>query len=834
MTAQGRQNVLDGLKSLIAKPGQSGMTDGQISTLLATALQRELRNTPAPGAKDFAAREKLQLDMLNTLNEPRFRSREILPALEAIADGTPKFKISKDRNGDVNKVTYADGSSREIQKSAGTPFRYVYKDSAGKETVWLADPSKPNTWYKETDKDKKEPWVGTGDFDSSGDYVRVSDKGVKSVIKPSGAQVDSINGNVSKITYPDGSMREFDPPGNNYRRFTFTSSDGKTKEVWERDGNSNTFYKPDDKEKKSPWTGQELLDANSGDYVSIQGDTRRVRKANGAVFEIKDGAVKQTASASDIAYNSSLASVRQKAQEMVAQMADRSDLLRQQAVLPKDADAAFVGKKIADELSNPNASSERVGRAIAVSEKLGPIKDDNDPRRNVLQIAARDGHELVRMMAARELSKSSNADDRKLAYSVLARLEKQGSRQGYVNESHELLAQIIANPQTSASDKQVIEQARQEANKLDAATYRSQGRTADLSNDLDYQDAFERASRDLKENALKRRNLSKYEGTDNWFSKNDAYNLLDADKLAEAQKTAAHDAFPGFVPWLFMSRASIDKQVDDAVKEVWNRQERQLNALGEQAKQAGDAGREAREALASILLTQGQPFRESDRVWAMQKAAKMVRDCIKDGHPGARDMMWVVQAALIEEPQLDQSTRYYLMNAVDQAKQRGIIDAKEASITMAAALESEYQGMPSQNRAAQNYKDSIENQKYAINLIAIWNSPEASPVLEALSNYHPDNGVRSLARDVYRMLNLRMPQLRGDAGGNNGDSRADAGTANGAQQYAAIFDDPQKQLAFNQTQNDILEYERVLLGLPSSSSPDQIRAAWKAKNPQNS
>lgn len=833
MTAAGRQNVVDGLKSLIAKPGQAGMTDSQVSTLLATAMQRELRNTPAAGAKDFAAREKLQLDMLNMLNEPRFRTREILPVLDAIADGAPKFRISKDRNGDVNKVTYADGSSREIQKANGVPFRYVFKDSAGKETVWLTEPGKPNTWYKDTDKDKKEPWIGTGDFDKSGDYVRVSEKsGVKSVLKPSGAQVESINGNVSKISYPDGSSREFDPPGNNYRRFTFTAADGKTKEVWERDGNTNTFYKPDDKDKKSPWTGQELIDPTSGDYVSIQGDTRRVRKANGATFEIKDGAVKQTAAASDTAYNSSLASVRQKAQEMAAQMADRSDMLRQQAVLPKDADAAFVGKKIADELANPNASSDRVGRAIAMSEKLGAIKDDNDPRRNILQVAARDGHELVRMMAARELAKSSNADDRKLAFTTLARLEKQGSRPGYVNESHELLAQIMANPQTSAADKQVIEQARQGANKLDAATYRAQGRTADMSADLDYQDAFERASRDLKENALRRRNLSKYEGTDNWFSKSENYNLMDADKLAEAQKNAAHDAFPGFVPWLFMSRASIDKQVNDAVKEVWNRQDRQLNALGEQAKLAGDAGREAREAIASIILTQGQPFRESDRVWAMQKAAKMVRDCIKDGHPGSRDMMWVVQAALIEEPQLDQSTRFYLMNALDHAQKRGIIDTKEASITMAAALESEYQGMPSQTRAPQNYKDSIENQKYAINLIAIWNSPEASPVLEALSGYHPDASVRTLARDVYRMLNLRMPQLRGDAGGKNGDQRADAGTTGGDQQYAAVFDDPQKQLAFNQLQDQILEYERLQVGLPAGASAEQIRAARKAKDSQ--
>lgn len=832
MSAAGRQNILDGLKALVAKPEQAGLSNSQVAALVATTLQRDLRNTPAVAAPDFATREKLQLDMLKLLSDERFKTKEILPVLEALSDGSAKFQISRDRDGSVTKVQYPDGSSREVQTRAGVPFRYIFKDSAGKETVWTTEAGKTNTWYKDSDKEKKEPWVGSGSFDANGNYVRINEKtGMKSVFAANGSQVDSVNDKLAKVTMPDGSSREFDPPGNDYRRMTYTSADAKTKEIWDRDGNSNTFYKADDKEKKNPWTGQELLDPVSGDYVSVQGDTRIVRKANGARLEIKDGTVKELAAASDVAYNTSLASVRQKAQEMLSQLADRSEIIRQQATLPDGTTAAQVSKRISDELSNPNASSERVGKAIAFSEKLGAIKDDNDPRRAVLQVAARDGHELVRLMAARELAKSSNADDRTLAFTTLSRLEKQGSRPGYVNESHELITQILASPQTTAQDKTTLQAARQDAAKLDPGSYQRADRSADVSADLDYQDAFERASIELKENALRRRNLSKYEGPDNWFSKSENYNLLDADKLREAQGKASDEAFPGFIPWIFTSSETIKKNCDNAVKEVWNRQERQLTALGEQAKLAGDAGKEAREALASIILTQGQPLPEWRRVWAMQEAAKMIRNSIKEGQPGSRDMIWAVQAALIEEPSLNPSTRFYLMDALAQAKERGIIDAKEASITMAAALESEYQGMPSKTRAPGAYDFSLTNQKYAMSLISLWGSPEASPVLQALAQYHPDATVRQRAKDAFELMKLRMPraQQRSDAGAVNPNSRADAGSLRDGNTDTASLLSPEKQLAFNQLEDQILELQRIRLRLPQGSSTDQIQRALQSE-----
>lgn len=762
MSAKGRQNVLDALKSIVAKPGQGGLSNDQISTLLATTLQRELKNTPAQGAKDFAEREKLQLDLVNMLSEERFRNKSVLPVLEAISKGTPKFTVNRGEDGNVNKVQYSNGSSRELVTRNGVPVRYIYRDSAGKEDAWIPDGSKPNTWYRESDKERKAPWSGSITFDNkTGDYITESGN-YKSVLKPSGGTIETVDGKVSKVTYPDGSNRQFDPPGDSFARVTFTEKDGKTNQTLVRDGNSNVFFSADDTTKKNPLQMQGRIDASSGDYVTVVNGARVIERMDGSKAQIKDGVMTDLRATSSIAYNTSLDSVRAKAQALIAQMADRSDLLRQQAVLPEGFNAAQSAKKIADELSNPNASSEKVGRAIALAGKLPAIGDDNDPRRAPLAMAARDGHELVRLMAARELARSSNEDDRKLAYSVLAGLEKQGSRQGYVAEAHDLLGQIMADAKVSATDKQAIESARQNSTSLDKASYRADQRTADLSSSLDYQDAYERSVIELKENALKARNLAQYQGSDNWFAKSDKYKLLDIDKLVESVGQAVKDAYPGPIAWVFTSQATIDQKCKEAADGVRQNQRKQFTALGEEAKLAGDAGKQAREALASIVMSQGQPFSEGYRNWAIVEAAKMIQTCIKDGHPGARDMVWAVQAALIEEPALNPTARFYLMNALSHAKQRGIIDSKEASITMAAALESEFQGMPPKTDA-RAYKDSVDNQKYAIALISNWGNTEASPVLEAMSKYHPDADVRKSAADAFSYFKFKMESaaLRG-------------------------------------------------------------------------
>lgn len=305
--------------------------------------------------------------------------------------------------------------------------------------------------------------------------------------------------------------------------------------------------------------------------------------------------------------------------------------------------------------------------------------------------------------------------------------------------------------QSPRATVEVIPTVRDKARELFAKLSGEGPRFENFSKLIDYQDTYERALQQIRENSLKRRNLDKYEGPENWFSKNDNYNLLDADKLRKAQGDASSAAFPGPIPWLFTSQETIDKRQNAAIREVWNNVEKQFANLANEAKFDGQRGREAREALASIILTQGQPLREDFRVWAMQEAAAAIRNNFKDKQPGSRDLVWAVQAALVQGQNMDPSTRFSLMTALDYAQQNGAIDTKTASIVLASALETEVKGMPGKANA-NGYADSILNQQYAISLLSLWQNREAAPVLEGIAAHHPDARVRSRAKSTAEFL----------------------------------------------------------------------------------
>lgn len=70
-------------------------------------------------------------------------------------------------DGVVNKVTYPNGSSRELIGS-----RYVFTDAAGNKQVWNRQPNS-NTWITD---DRKKTWIGEGRFDTAtGDYIQKED-----------------------------------------------------------------------------------------------------------------------------------------------------------------------------------------------------------------------------------------------------------------------------------------------------------------------------------------------------------------------------------------------------------------------------------------------------------------------------------------------------------------------------------------------------------------------------------------------------------------------------------------------------------------------------------
>ncbi len=319
-------------------------------------------------------------------------------------------------------------------------------------------------------------------------------------------------------------------------------------------------------------------------------------------------------------------------------------------------------------------------------------------------------------------------------------------------ESLPILAAIAEDSkQTPRSSAEVIPSVRDRARELFTKIAGDGPRFEHFSKAIDYQDTYERALQQIRENSLKRRNLDKYEGPENWFSKNENYQLLDADKLRGAQRDASEAAFPGPIPWLFTSNETINKRTTAAVEEVWTKLEGQFRHLADQARLEGETGREAREALASVILTQGQPLREDFRVWAMREAAAAIRNNFKNQSPGSRDLIWAVQAALVQGQNMDADVRFSLMTALDYAQKNGAIDTKTASIVLASALETEVKGMPSKANT-RAYQDSVLNQEYAINMLSLWQNREAAPVLEGIAAHHPDAKVRERAKATAEYL----------------------------------------------------------------------------------
>ena len=339
-------------------------------------------------------------------------------------------------------------------------------------------------------------------------------------------------------------------------------------------------------------------------------------------------------------------------------------------------------------------------------------------------------------------------------------------------ESLPVLAAMAEDAKQSPRAKvEVIPSVRDKARELFAKTAGDGPRFEHFSKAIDYQDTYEQALQQVRENSLKRRNLDQYEGIENWFSKNDRYSLLDADKLAAAIRDSREASYPGFIPWLFTSNTTIDKKMDESDQQVWNKSMGQLTTLTEQAKLDGDSGREAREALASIILTQGQPLREDFRVWAMRESAAAIRNNFKNQTPGSRDLVWAVQAALVQGQNMDADVRFSLLSALDYAQQNGAIDKKTASVVLASALETEVKGMPSKSNA-RGYEDSLLNQKYAISMLWHWNNGAAAPVLEGIAAHHPDATVRERAKLTaeYLLQNSREVERRNKAQSNNSNA----------------------------------------------------------------
>ncbi|MDZ4835362.1 MAG: FHA domain-containing protein [Candidatus Melainabacteria bacterium] len=81
----------------------------------------------------------------------------------------------------VEKVTYPDGSSREISDT-----REEITNAKGVKEIWTL---RGDLWHTDTDARNRGPWKGTLRFDEAGNFVQVSANGEKKIIRPDGSNI---------------------------------------------------------------------------------------------------------------------------------------------------------------------------------------------------------------------------------------------------------------------------------------------------------------------------------------------------------------------------------------------------------------------------------------------------------------------------------------------------------------------------------------------------------------------------------------------------------------------------------------------------------------------
>lgn len=755
MPFSARVNVLDALEAL--KPGTPGSPisarDAGIAAL--GALRRQFHNTPAAdGSKYYQDSHELQRRLLETCE--KYMTPEGIPILEAIAEERTKSQITRDALERITNIKYPDKSSRSVDYDAdGKIWKDTFTSADGKTTVLVRE-GKSDLWYLSTDTEKKNPWRGQPYFDhASGNYVRKDSYGTETITTPAGARAERKDGIVSKVHRADGTIYEVLRYGNQPYQTIRTDAAG-IKNIWKREGNTDTWYKDTDTAKKSPWKGKVDFDPQTLDYVYTDDKNKSiVMKADGGMRELREGKPHYSGPGVDDLSAHNMPVIRDKARDILSRLRDDTGVLRDQANLDGQANPQALAAKLQSVLDAKESNSEDVIKAIFATSMSKQLSAD-DPRRPILQGLLNDPHERIQLAAARMLFSSPVKEDRERAAEVIADLQKNASRVGYRKDAQKLFDEVKAQPEKfNPGDDQILK------NALDRTKAHAQPReevapTRILKDrPIDHQEAYEIAKAEMLRDS--QRSLAKFHGKDWW--KANGYELLDERNVPEARVAAIKSVEPGFFRFWTSFESTLKKERDDALAQVNDRLVGQFEKLLSAAdKDAKNGGVEAREALSYIVLSQGEPFGPRDRDAAMKIAAGKLADIYRNAGENADDVGWTIKAALVANPNIPRGVRDQLAAAVvlrhqdERAgrKPKGKMTDADVSALLVATLESEYMAMPQPNQAG--YKDSVELQKAILGLVKSYKDRVSMPVIEALAQGHPDAGMKKDAQAYFEEM----------------------------------------------------------------------------------
>lgn len=203
-------------------------------------------------------------------------------SLVSAKDSAQAAGIDRDGQGRVSEVRYPDGSTKQFEYGADEKVNRVTDENGWS---WRRD---AQGWHlydshgKQTVDEQGKPTRLEGDIsvDQQGNFIFTHNNGMKEISGPSGSYIrQEPNGDVSRVTYPDGTRKEF-TYGQGSRLDAYTDQNGWS---WRRDTDGWHLY--DDQGQRKPDTLQGDIEVDrQGNFTFVHRDgTREVTRPDGSV-----------------------------------------------------------------------------------------------------------------------------------------------------------------------------------------------------------------------------------------------------------------------------------------------------------------------------------------------------------------------------------------------------------------------------------------------------------------------------------------------------------------------------------------------------------------------
>lgn len=745
MPFEARNTLVTALENLAPGTPGSPISKEDAGVALLAGLKRQFERTPKD-AKDpnYKAAHELQMHLIEVYS--KYASPESIPIMEAIAGERSKVALARDPEQRIKDVNYPDKSIRSVAYDQNNQVWQLTSERNGATQVLVRN-GISDEWYDQADTTKKTVWRGKVAVDQSTGAIQMADSyGKSTTYTADGATIYRNADKVEKVTYPDGSSREFTSP----TREVITFANG-SREVWT--AKNNVWTVDVNPTKRGSWTGTIGFDEH-GNFVQVSGAEKKIIRPDGSTISYSgDKPVLSTSSASDDSAHG-MPLVRERAKQLLDELRDGTDVLIGKLKLDTQSTPQQLADNLRKVANGSDKNSADITSAVLVAGLSKPITEASDPRRAVLRDLLNDPHERISMAAAKVLFRSAEQEDRKLAAAVIADIAKNGSKKGFRDDANRLIAEVKQKSATTdngaSADAKLLETALQNtksAPRIDTGRF-------EAPHTIDEQEKYEQAT-----GALIRDNQITMDALENpeWW-KQHGYQLLESGAyLSAAFKSTEVDL--GFFEKIgaFFDQTNARQKASDQFDRLNSQRDEQMKLLTDRALSLDESQEsiDARNALALIVLSNGYPVLPSFRARTVDEAANTLARIYTRGGPGAAFAERVLNDTLVANPGINLGVRSTFAHAVIKRQGldesvKGNASAPKAALLLANALDSEAWAMPMPDQPG--YKESIDFQSMIMMRLDRMGETISMPVLEAIAKGHPDADLRRRAGETFDKL----------------------------------------------------------------------------------